>query len=187
MNDRYFQERGYTSEALDCYQIAQKNADSIIAIHQEQGSPAVPNPDHERAKALLAETHNNVAGSATEFNDADTAIHHFQIYNNMLRDEHDKAPHVADSRLTSSFFNLGLSYAMKADYDQAISHCNQALAEAERLFDPRKIKFARSLALINLGLTNWLMSRQEDALKFLTTALSEREELLGPNDRQSMM
>ena len=187
MDHRYFQERGYTSEALDCYQIAQTNADCIIGLHQGQATAAAPDTDQDETKALLAETHNNIAGSATEYNDADTALHHFKIYNKMLKDEHDKKPDVADSRLTSSFFNLGMTFTMKGDYDEAISYFKQALAEAERLSDPKKIKFARSLALINLGLTNWLMGCQEDALGFLTSALNEREELLGPNDRQSMM
>jgi tetratricopeptide (TPR) repeat protein len=136
---------------------------------------------------LLAEIHNNTAGAAVEYNDADLALAHFQIYNKMLVTEHEGQTTVADSRLTSSFFNVGLSYAMRGDYDDATKYFNLALGEAERLSEPRQVKFARSLALINLGMTYWLVDRQEETSELLKTALREREELLGPNDRQSMM
>ena len=76
---------------------------------------------------------------------------------------------------------------MRGDYDDATKYFNLALGEAERLSESRQIKFARSLALINLGMTYWLVDRQEEASELLKTALREREELLGPNDRQSMM
>lgn len=143
--------------------------------------------DRERASQLHAETHNNIGGSATELNDADTALRHFRIYNQMLTDEHKGQTHMYDSRLTSSFFNVGLSHTMKGTYGDAIPYFEQALTEAERLADPAKVKVGRALALTNLGLTLWLMERMDKALECLQTALREREELLGPNDRQSMM
>lgn len=135
----------------------------------------------------MAELHRNIAGSAHNLNDADTASKHFQIYNNMLKERYIGVTVVPDSRLTSSFFNVGLCYTMKGKYDEAIVWYTQALIEAERLPDPIKIKGARSLALTNLGLTYWLMDLLGDALEVLTTALREREEIVGPNDRQSMM
>lgn len=128
--------------------------------------------------------HNNIAGSAVEFNDAETALHHFHIYNKMLKDKIAGQATVADSRLTSSFFNVGLGYTMNGDYDNAIPCFKQALLEAEKLPDRTKAKFARSLALINIGIMNWLMNRQEEASEFLELSLREREELLGTNDRQ---
>lgn len=143
--------------------------------------------DKYKANRLHAETHNNIAGSATEVNDADTALHHFKIYNQMLINEHKNQTNVLDSRLTSSFFNVGLSYTMKGAYEDAIPCFQQALTEAEKLTDATKVKVARALSLINLGLTLWLMQRSDEALDCLQTALKEREELLGPNDRQSMM
>ena len=185
---RYFQERGYTVEALDCYRIAQANVEHIIDTrHDKDPNYVSKKVADDEALLLLAETHNNIAGSATEVNDADTALHHFQIYNKMLVDEHDGQTDIADSRLTSSFFNLGLSFTMKEEYGNAISRFNEALVEAERLPDAKKAKVARSLALINLGLTHWIMDSPEEASEFLTAALQEREEMLGTNDRESMM
>lgn len=77
--------------------------------------------DIEKANHLHAETHDNIAGSATEVNDADTALCHFKIYNQMLMDEHKDKIDVVDSRLTSSFFNVGLSYTMKGAYKDGMS------------------------------------------------------------------
>ena len=173
---------------MDCYQVAQVNAEHII----ETAPPPIvtgqaESPPYDPAKHLLAETHNNIAGSATEYNDGATALHHFKIYNKMLRVEHHDQTIVADSRLTSSYYNLGMSHTMNGDYDDAILCFKRALEEAERLSDSRKIKVARSLGLINLGLTYWLMGHQNDASQTLETALKEREELLGKNDRTSMM
>lgn len=105
----------------------------------------------------------------------------------MLIDEHKGETLVIDSRLASSFYNLGLSYTMKGSYHDAIPCFDQALTEAERLTDPTKVKVARTLALINQGLTYWLMERLNEALQCLQTALKEREAMLGTNDRQSMM
>lgn len=105
----------------------------------------------------------------------------------MLKDEHEDQIDIIDSRFASSFYNVGLSYTMKGTYEDAVPYFTQALTEAERLADPAKIKVARALALINLGLTRWLMQRLPEALECFQTALTEREELLGPNDRQSMM
>ncbi|KAH8587276.1 hypothetical protein B0O99DRAFT_656491 [Bisporella sp. PMI_857] len=154
--------------------------------HQEL-SPISTTQDEGRGYFLLAETHNNIAGAATEYNDADTALHHFKVYNNMLQDKQRGKINVADSRLTSSFFNLGMSYTMMGDYENATTNFKQALEEAEKLPDPKNSKLARSLALTNLGLTKWLMEDQTEAAKLLERALKEREELLGPNDRQSMI
>ena len=153
----------------------------------QQSPPDFDTQERIKANRLHAETHNNIAGSATEVNDADTALHHFKIYNQMLMDEHKYQTNVVDSRLTSSFFNVGLSYTMKGTYEDAIPCFEHALTEAEKLADPAKVKVARSLALINLGLTLWLMQRLKEALNCLQTALKERVELLGPNDRESMM
>jgi hypothetical protein len=80
-----------------------------------------------------------------------------------------------------------MSHIMKGDYESAVKSMGQALGEAERLEDPKKVKAARSLGLINLALTYWLMERHDEAAQTLETALRERVELLGPNDRQSMM
>ena len=85
-----------------------------MSTHEKQQSH--PNPitkNINKAHRLHAETHNNIAGSATEVNDADTALHHFKIYNQMLIDEHKDQTNVTDSRLPSSFFNVGLSPTMK--------------------------------------------------------------------------
>ncbi|MCJ1357710.1 MAG: hypothetical protein MMC33_007706 [Icmadophila ericetorum] len=180
----YFQERGYTTEALECYQIAQANVEHIISARRQESYSAPERHDEDK---LLAEIHNNIAGSATELNDASTALHHFQIYNKMLKDEHKDQTSTADSRLTSSFFNLGMSYTMRGDYNLAIPCFKDALIEAEQLSDVNKTKLARSLALINLGLTHWLMDNQSEASEILEMAHKEREELLGPNDRQSMI
>lgn len=76
---------------------------------------------------------------------------------------------------------------MKGDYDTAITWLNDALKEAEHLKEPSKIKPARSLALINLGLAFWLSHKYDQSFKILCQAKQEREEVLGPNDRQSMM
>lgn len=57
-----------------------------------------------------------MAGAAVEYNDAENALHHFQIYNKMLKDEHDGQTTMGDSRLMSSYFNVGLSYTMNGDY-----------------------------------------------------------------------
>jgi tetratricopeptide (TPR) repeat protein len=160
----------------------------IISTKQRQGlSPISTAHDEGKDYFLLAETHNNIAGAATEYNDADTALHHFKVYNKMLTGDQKGKINVADSRLTSSFFNLGMSYTMKEDYENAITNFKEALEEAEKLPDPKNSKLARSLALINLGLTQWLMEDQTEAARLLERALKEREELLGPNDRQSMM
>jgi len=134
------------------------------------------------AYSLLAESHRNIARSAAESNDADTALHHFKLYNKILINQHTQ-----DARLTVSLFDTGMSYTMKGEYDVAISWFKQALKEAERLSDAKKARLTGSLALINLGLTHWLKSEYEEASKILERALQEREEILGPNDRQSMM
>lgn len=105
----------------------------------------------------------------------------------MLQDEHQGRIDVADSRLTSSFYNLGMSHTMNGNYDDAIPCFKQALMEAARLADPRSVKIARSLGLINLGLTFWLTGQQDDAAQHLETALKEREEIFGRNERTSMM
>jgi tetratricopeptide (TPR) repeat protein len=107
------------------------------------------------AKGLLAETHNNLAGSATELNHPREAMEHFVKYNEMLEEEHRGSPNVSDARLTSSCFNIGMSFSMLSQYEKAVEWLKKALAEAERLSEPRKVKLARSLALINLGMTYW--------------------------------
>ncbi|QKX64223.1 uncharacterized protein TRUGW13939_11396 [Talaromyces rugulosus] len=112
----YFQERGYTPNALECYEIAQSSVEHIINTHNQQHTVSkLPEPAGDRALWLLAEIHNNTAGAAVEYNDADLALQHFQIYNKMFVTEHEGQTTVVDSRLTSSFFNVGLSYAMRGD------------------------------------------------------------------------
>ncbi|TPX13841.1 uncharacterized protein E0L32_005785 [Thyridium curvatum] len=180
----YFQERGHTLEAVECYSVSQKNVEHIIS------KESADKKDGERQHSslgLLAETHNNNAGSATELNKADDALHHFLIYNRMMVEEHIGKAIIEDSRLTSSYFNVGMSYIMKSDYETAIQWLKKALEEAERLKEPTKVKTARSLALINLGLASWLQGNLDESLEWLETALMEREEMLGQNDRQSMM
>ena len=187
-NFRYYQERGYTNEALDCYQIAQKNVQYIMSTQEHQSSSfSSITQDDDKAYFLLAEVHNNIAGSATELNDADTALSHFQKYNQMLVQGHHGQTYMADSRLTSSFFNLGMSYTMKGNYEDAILNLEEALIQANKLPTSEMVKSAKSLALINLGLTYWLMKDVGKADDLLKIALNERVELLGPNDRQSMM
>ena len=105
----------------------------------------------------------------------------------MLMDEHKDKADIVDSRFTCSFFNLALSYTMKGATKDAIQCLAQALREAEKLTDPAKVKSTRALALVNLGLALWVMQRLDEALVCLQIALKERKELLGPNDRQSMM
>ncbi|KAJ6186405.1 hypothetical protein N7519_007706 [Penicillium mononematosum] len=184
----YFQERGYTPEAMECYRISQENIEHIIDDGSHQRARATHQMKREdKEMALLAEIHNNIAGAATEYNDPDMAKSHFLTYNKMLKDEHGGLNTVEDSRLTSSFFNVGMSFMMKGEYESFIVWLNQALTEAERLLDIRKVKSARSLALIKLGLAYWLMNRPEEASERLETARKEREELFGPNDRQSMI
>jgi tetratricopeptide (TPR) repeat protein len=149
---------------------------SLVADSQNQSE----------AYLLLAEVHNNIAGAATEDNDAETARHHFTIYKDMLQDSEKINRNVSDSRLTSSLYNLGMSYTMKGDYNNALPYFQEALQEAASLPHPQS-KIARSLALTNLGLTRWLMEEYNESASLLETALQERELLLGPNDRQSMM
>ncbi|CAG9952029.1 unnamed protein product [Clonostachys rosea f. rosea IK726] len=139
------------------------------------------------AKGLLAETHNNLAGSATELNRPREAMEHFVKYNKMLEEEHRRSPNDSDARLTSSCFNIGMSFSMLSQYEKAVEWLKKALAEAERLSEPRKVKLARSLALINLGMTYWFSENFDESHDILKRALREREEFLGPNDRQSML
>jgi tetratricopeptide (TPR) repeat protein len=184
---RYFQERGYTPEAMDCYQTAQTNIQYIISTKSSHGLSLVADSQNQSEEyLLLAEVHNNIAGAATEDNDADTARHHFTIYKEMLQDSEKINRNVSDSRLTSSLYNLGMSHTMKGDYNNALPYFQEALQEAASLPHPQS-KIARSLALINLGLTRWLMEEYDESASLLETALQERELLLGPNDRQSMM
>lgn len=166
---------------MECYRISQENIEHIIINKSHQTEK------HDKEIALLAEIHNNLAGATTEYNDADTAKSHFLTYNKMLKNEHEGQKDVKDSRLTSSFFNVGMSFMMKGEFENSIVWLKQALTEAERLVDVEKVKSARSLALTNLALAYWLMDRQEEASEKLKTALKEREDLFGPNDRQSMM
>lgn len=183
--NRYCQERGHTLEAVDCYRVSQVSVEHIIDSH-----PSAEDVEDERRKAsfaLLAETHNNIAGSETELNNADGALSHFLTYNKMLVEEHRDELAVEDPRLTSSCFNVGLSFTMKGEYQNAIFWLEKALEEAKRLTDPARSKHARSLALINLGLTHWLQGDLQISLDLLETARRERAELLGANDRQSMM
>jgi tetratricopeptide (TPR) repeat protein len=182
-NFRYFQERGYTPEAMECFQIAQTNVEEIIDANQgEDLFSEIQAKDGVSAYYILAECHRNIAGSAVECNDADTALHNFKLYNKILIDQHTQ-----DARLTVSFFDTGLSYIMKGQNDIAITWLEQALKEAERLPDAKKARLTSSLALINLGLTRWLKGENEEASNILERALKDREDLLGPNDRQSMM
>ncbi|XXG97829.1 hypothetical protein Hte_004143 [Hypoxylon texense] len=181
----YFQERGRTVEALDCYGISQINVEHII--NKEQAGNNSLDQVPKASLTLYAEIHNNIAGSETELNNADEAMRHFLIYNKMLVEEHRSEITVSNSRLTSSYFNVGMSYTMKADYKNAVQWLKKALEEAERLNEPTKIKLARSLALINLGLTYWLQGDFEESSQILETARAEREEILGINDRESMM
>ncbi|KAI0806374.1 P-loop containing nucleoside triphosphate hydrolase protein [Xylaria sp. FL0064] len=181
----YFLERGYTFEATECYRISQTIVDCIQNLEQE--TQHITNEERNASLPLLAEIHNNIAGSATELNNAHEALTHFLIYYKMLTEEQKDAVSVSTSRLTSACFNLGMSYTMMSDYQNAIKWLELALEEAKRLVEPTKIKIARSLALINLGLTFWLQGHLEKALDVLEQALSEREELFGANDRQSMI
>ncbi|EED21629.1 conserved hypothetical protein [Talaromyces stipitatus ATCC 10500] len=158
-----------------------------LEARNRQEKNTITREDGERIFFLLSEIHNNIAGSATELNDPDKALHHFERYNQLLRDRYEKTEDVFDSRLTSSYYNLGMSYAMKKDYANAVKYIEIALKEAGRLQNPESVKAARSLGLINLALTLWLMGRHEEASSMLTTALREREELLGSNDRDSMI
>ncbi|RHZ70335.1 hypothetical protein CDV55_108149 [Aspergillus turcosus] len=180
----YFQERGRTDDALGCYRIAET---IVKDIQDKQQSQLTETEEEKKVHILLAEIHNNMGGAETERNNADKALHHFQLYNKLLKDMYNGQSDISDSSLTTSYFNMGMSCTMKGNYQKAIEYMTQALKEAEKLGDPSKIKPARSLALINLGLTYWLMDRLEDASNRLETALREREELLGPNDRQSMI
>ncbi|KAK4456216.1 hypothetical protein QBC34DRAFT_453967 [Podospora aff. communis PSN243] len=157
-------------------------------LNQLRATPSTQEPELEKqATALLTETHNNIAGSATEYNQPEEALKHFLLYKKMLVEEHDKTATVTDPRLTSSFFNVAMSYMMNSNYANALGWLQDALKQAERLRSLDQIKRARSLALINLGSNYWLMDRQEEASQTLEWALREREELFGRSDRDSMM
>ncbi|KAH6714430.1 hypothetical protein BKA61DRAFT_673740 [Leptodontidium sp. MPI-SDFR-AT-0119] len=140
LNELGWYERGYTDQAVECYEIARTNVEHIINTIQRQASASQTKTNNiNKPLALLAEVHNNLAGAATEFNDGKTALHHFTIYNKMQLDSQGAKSNTSDSRLTSSFFNLGLSYAMTEDYDQAILSFEQAMVEASKLLKPTRI------------------------------------------------
>lgn len=172
---------------MECYQTAQTNIQYIIGKKSSGDNSLAPHgQDQSEEYLLLAELHNNIAGAATENNDADTARLHFENYKNLLQDRDKINRNVSDTRLASAFFNVGLSYTMKGDYSSALPYYQDALKEAETLPHP-KCKIARTLALVNLGLTRWLMEEYDESSDLLETALRERELLLGVNDRESMM
>ncbi|PSK46438.1 Coatomer subunit beta' [Elsinoe australis] len=181
----YFQERGRVDDALNCFNIAQKNA-AYIAAECKTGAVRIPQHDPQ-AQQLLAETHGNVAGAALDMNNAKKAQFHFKKYNKMLVREHLGMEVIPDARLTSSFYDVGLSLTMDGNHLEAVRYLKEAIREAGRLQGESRVKAARSLALINLGLAYWLMDWQNQAQEQLLRALKEREEILGPNDRQSMI
>ncbi|KAG8628982.1 hypothetical protein KVT40_002847 [Elsinoe batatas] len=179
----YFQERGKSDDALACFKIVQKNAAFIVG----RATPIMGIEYVRRAKDLLAEAHGNIGGAATDLNDANVALLSYRTYHLMLQEEHLGQDKVMDARLTTSFYDVGLSYTMKGEYAIACKWLKEALREAGRIEGDFKKKSARSLALINLGLTHWLDGWYDQAQERLLTALQDREELFGPNDRQSMI
>ena len=133
----------------------------------------------------IAEIHHNFNCIGCETNQAQYALHHGKIFNQMMVELSGDELQGSDKRLFISWNALGNGYMMNKMWTEGENCFNKSIVSAERLktFKPTDVSFP----YVNLGLAYWFTGRHEEAIITLTQGLRDREAEYGVDDHVSFM
>ena len=130
----------------------------------KSANEALGNPDYE---IMLVDIYAEISTSYTLNNDSENALKYGQRAVDILRKTNQK------KRLALNLLNLGYDYYLIGEYDQALSHYN----EAEPIFQESNMGIAIAYILGNRALVFWKKGQNEQAKSDLFEAIQRLEPL----------
>lgn len=136
-------------------------------------------------KTLSAEISHDLGCVATETNQPEAALLHFQNFNTTMMAFADGHPQTQDMRLAVSWNELGNAYMMNEEWTLAEECFIRSIDTLKQLDDYKPVD--SSFPVINLGFSYWLQGRLDEAEQTLHDILALREAAYGINDQESFM